>query len=92
MAEALLPLFVRIQKLLKHSSLDTEIKHDCDRFDERVDAAEFPLRDEYDRKVSAVAIQMKNVLNNMLSERVVKMKLPFSHKKAVHNVFAIEIR
>lgn len=90
--ESLLPLFVKIQKLLKHSSLDTEIKHDSDRFDERIDAAELPLRDEYDRKVSAVAIQMKNVLNNMLSERVVKMKLPFSHKKAVHNVFAVEIR
>ena len=50
------------------------------------------MRDEYDRKVSSVAQQLKNILNNLLSERVVHMQLPFSHKRAVHNVFAIEIR
>ena len=55
-ADALLPLFVKIQKLLRHSSLDTDIKHDSDRFDERVDKAELPMRDEYDKKVSACAM------------------------------------
>ena len=44
-----------MQKLLRHSSLDTDIKNDCDRFDEKIDSAELPLRDEYDRKVLAVA-------------------------------------
>ena len=68
---------------MKHSSLDTDIKHDTDRFDERVDGDYLPLRDEYDRKVSATALQMTNVLKNMLSERVVAMELPFSHTKAV---------
>ena len=63
-----------------------------DRFDERVDDGAFPLRDEYDRKVSACAQQMKNVLNHMLSERVVQTKLPFNQKHAINNVFAIEIR
>ena len=77
---------------MRHSSLDTDIKHDTDRFDERIDADYLPLRDEYDRKVSATALQMTNVLKNMLSERVVAMELPFSHTKAVDNVFAIEIR
>lgn len=28
----------------------------------------------------------------MLNERTVELKLPFSHKRAVHNVFANEIR
>ena len=50
------------------------------------------MRDEYDKKVSQTAIQLKNVLNNLLSERVVQTKLPYSHKRAVHNTFAIEIR
>ena len=92
MADALLPLFVKIQKLLRHSSLDSDIKHDTDRFDERIDADYLPLKDEYDRKVSATAQQMTNVLKNLLSERVVAMELPFSHTKAVNNVFALEIR
>ena len=91
-ADALLPLMVKVQKLLKHSSLDTNIKNDTDRFDERVDGDELPLRDEYDRKVSASAIQLKNILSNLLSERVVNMQLPFKHQRAVHNVFALEIR
>jgi len=71
--DALLPLFVRMQKMLRHSSLDTDIKNDCDRFDERIDGTELPMRDEYDRKISAIASQLKNVLNNMLSPRVVEM-------------------
>jgi len=82
-ADALLPLFVRIQKLLRKSSMDPDIKHMTDRFDERVSSDAFPLRDEYDRKVSACAQQMKNVLSHMLSERVVQTKLPFSQKNAV---------
>jgi len=70
-ADALLPLFVKMQKLLRHSSLDTDIKNDCDRFDEKVDGSELPMRDEYDRKISSVAYQLKGVLNNMLSARTV---------------------
>ena len=62
-----------MQKMLRHSSLDTDIKNDCDRFDERIDSAELPMRDEYDRKISAIANRLKNVLNNMLSQRVVEM-------------------
>lgn len=54
LSDALLPLFVKMQKLLRKSSLDTEIKNDCDRFDEKIDSAELPMRDEYDRKISAV--------------------------------------
>jgi len=57
--------------LLRHSSLDTDIKNDCDRFDEKVDGSELPMRDEYDRKISSVAYQLKGVLNNMLSARTV---------------------
>ena len=41
-ADALLPLFVQIQKLLKHSSLDESIKLDSDRFDEKVDSTILP--------------------------------------------------
>ena len=62
-----------MQKLLRHSSLDTDIKNDCDRFDERVDSTELPRRDEYDRKVSAVAKQLGNVLGSMLSARTVQV-------------------
>lgn len=91
-ADALLPLFVKIQKLLRYSSLDRDIKNDTDRFDERVDKAELPQRDEYDKKVSETALTLRNVLSNILSERTVELKLPFSHKRAVHNVFATEIR
>ena len=36
-ADALLPLFVKMQKMLRHSSLDTDIKNDSDRFDEKID-------------------------------------------------------
>lgn len=50
------------------------------------------MRDEYDRKVSATARQLRKVLQNMLSHRTVELKLPFSHVKAVGNVFAIECR
>ena len=32
------------------------------------------------------------MLTNLFSERVVNTKLPYSHKRAVHNIFAIEIR
>ncbi len=78
--------------MLQYSSLDSNIKNDSDRFDERVDGDELPMRDEYDKKISQTAIQLKNILHNLLSERVVNMQLPFSHKRAVHNVFAMEIR
>ena len=47
---------MKVQKLLKHSSLDTDIKHDTDRFDERVDDSILPMRDEFDKKVSTAAI------------------------------------
>ena len=67
MPDALLPLFVKMQKMLRHSSLDTEIKNDCDRFDEKIDSAELPMRDKYDRKISKVAGKLKDVLGNMLS-------------------------
>ena len=81
-----------IQKLLRHSSLDTDIKHDSDRFDERIDSDLLPMRDEYDRKVSQTAQKIRNVLSNLLSERVVAMKLPYSHKRSDFNVFATEVR
>lgn len=32
------------------------------------------------------------MLVNLFSERVVNTKLPFNHKRAVHNIFNIEIR
>ena len=54
-ADALLPLFVKMQKLLRKSSLDTDIKTDCDRFDEKIDQKELPLRDVYDKKISFTA-------------------------------------
>ena len=73
MADALLPLFVKMQKLLRHSSLDLDIKNDCDRFDERIDSEELPKRDEYDRKISSIAGQLRSVLSNILSTRVVDM-------------------
>ena len=92
MAEALLPLFVNIQRLLRFSSLDTDIKEESDRFDEKIDGDLLPMRDEYDKKVSNAAISLKNVLGNLLSEREVSTRLPYSHKRAIHNVFAIEIR
>ena len=91
-ADALLPLFVKMQKLLRKSSLDTDIKTDCDRFDEKIDQKELPMRDIYDRKVSKTARQLTKVLSNMLSERVVAMKLPYNHKNAIANVFALEVR
>jgi len=50
------------------------------------------MRDEYDKKVSATARQLRKVLQNMISPRTVELKLPFSHVKAVNNVFAIECR
>ena len=74
---------------MRHSSLDTDIRLETDRFDEKIDGEILPMRDEYDKKVSQTAIQLKNVLNNLLSERVVQTKLPYSHKRAVHNTFAI---
>lgn len=50
------------------------------------------MRDEYDRKISAVAIQLKKVLNNIMSSRVVEMQLPYDHLRSVHNVYANECR
>ena len=78
--------------MLRHSSLDTDIKDDTDRFDERIDGSILPQRDEYDKKVSQATIQLTKVLENLFSERVVNTKLPYSHKRAVHNIFALEIR
>ena len=61
-ADALLPLFVQIQKLLKHSSLDESIKLDSDRFDEKVDSTILPQRDINDKRVSACAARIRDVL------------------------------
>ena len=36
--DALLPLFVQLQKLIALSSLSADIKEDSDRFDERIDS------------------------------------------------------
>lgn len=71
MADALLPLFVKMQKWLRHSSLDSDIKHDTDRFDEKIDSDELPMRDDYDRKISAVAKQLHGVLGKMLNARTI---------------------
>lgn len=37
--DALLPLFVQLQKLIALSSLSADIKEDSDRFDERIDSS-----------------------------------------------------
>ena len=88
----LLPLFVRIQKILRQSSLASDIKHDSDRFDEKVDNSILPLRDENDKRVSAVAKQILVCISHTLHERHVITKLPYNHNRPVHNIYALEIR
>ena len=77
---------------MRQSSLDPYIKDESDRFDEKVDSKYLPKRDENDRKVSEVAKQIKQTLQNLLSERLVQTKLPYNKKRPIHNVYAIEIR
>ena len=91
-ADALLPLFVQIQKLLKHSSLDESIKLDSDRFDEKVDSTILPQRDINDKRVSACAARIRDVLKVQLHDRSVILKFPYSNMRPLHNIFAIEIR
>lgn len=91
--DALLPLFARIQRLIKHSSFAFDIKEDSDRFDERIDSSILVQRDQNDQLVTQEAKKILTILKNLFSDHQIDSKLPKSNlKKPILAVFNVEVK
>lgn len=53
--DALLSYMIKLQKLLKESSLNPSIREDNDRYDERIDTEILPGLDFNDKRVARLA-------------------------------------